>query len=433
MKWKPYPKYKDSGVEWLGEVPEGWEIKSGKYLGVLRGSVAPREEELTHGTEGTMFAKVDDLNQLSAALVLSNTSARVESAVKARRLVLFPKRGAAIFTNKVAVVEGPILFDSNIMGWEIFACHDTSFVAYSLLARRLDDLADVSTVPQINNKHLDPALFTVPSRSEQQLITDFLRRETAKIDTLIGKQERLIELLQEKRQALISYAVTKGLNPNATMKPSGVEWLGEVPAHWTAKRIKWVARMESGHTPDKKIESYWENCDIPWVSLNDTALLRVNDYVDDTAFKVNALGIANSSARLLPQGTVVFSRDATVGLCAITNRVMAVSQHFIAWVCGPEILSEFLLFALRSMDQELERRTMGATVKTIGMPDVRTLVVPVPPVDEQQRIVSHIFNQRERLDTTIRKTQLSIDLIREHRTALISAAVTGKIDVRDAA
>ena len=109
--------------------------------------------------------------------------------------------------------------------------------------------------------------FGFPSLPEQEKIAAFLDYETAKIDALIEKQQRLIELLKEKRQAVISHAVTKGLNPNAPMKDSGVEWLGEVPAHWNVSRIKNIAQLESGHTPDKKIEEYWIDCNIPWVSL----------------------------------------------------------------------------------------------------------------------------------------------------------------------
>jgi type I restriction enzyme S subunit len=219
----------------------------------------------------------------------------------------------------------------------------------------------------------------LPSIEEQRQVTTFLDHQTAKIDALIAEQQRLIELLQEKRQAVISHAVTKGLNPTAPMKDSGVEWLGEVPEHWALKKIKHTARMESGHTPDRKVEAYWVNCDIPWVSLNDTSFLKDNDYISETTHSINELGIQNSSARLLPERVVVFSRDATIGRCAITTRPMAVSQHFIAWVCGEEILPEYLLLRLKSMTQELERLTFGATLKTIGMPDVKTLVTPVPP------------------------------------------------------
>ena len=249
----------------------------------------------------------------------------------------------------------------------------------------------------------------------------------------MAEQQRLIELLKEKRQAVISHAVTKGLNPDAPMKDSGIEWLGEVPAHWEVTKMKWVARMESGHTPDKKVPAYWDDGDIPWVSLNDTGFLKDNDYISETAYAVTQLGIENSSAHLLPAHTVVFSRDATIGRCAITTRAMAVSQHFIGWVCGKAIVPEFLLLRLRSMTGELERLTTGATLKTIGMPEVRTLVTPVPPLREQRAVIAWVSNQTARLDTLTTTAHHAIDLLQERRTALISAAVTGQIDVRPAA
>ena len=249
----------------------------------------------------------------------------------------------------------------------------------------------------------------------------------------MAKKERLIELLQEKRTALITRAVTKGLDPNVPMKDSGVEWLGEIPAHWEVKRIKWAARMESGHTPDKKVDSYWQGGDIPWVSLADTGHLREVDYISNTAVMTTSDGIAHSSAHVLPAGTVLFSRDATVGLCAITRTEMAVSQHFIGWVCSSRLRPEYLLFVLRSMSQDLERLTMGATIRTIGMPDVRSLVTPIPPKAEQDKIVLHVLQQRAQVDSLIAKIHDAIDRLKELRTALISAAVTGKIDVRGGA
>ncbi|MYH29428.1 MAG: restriction endonuclease subunit S [Acidobacteria bacterium] len=272
----------------------------------------------------------------------------------------------------------------------------------------------------------------VPGLLEQRAIADFLDHETAKIDALVAKKERLIELLQEKRTALITRAVTRGLDPNAPMKDSGVEWLGEIPAHWDEKRVKWVARMESGHTPDKKVDAYWTDGDIPWVSLNDTRRLKAHDYISDTKYYTNELGLQNSSARLLPPRSVVFSRDATIGLCAITERAMAVSQHFIAWICGKEVTPEYLLRVFDAMQEELERLTMGATLRTIGMPEVNTLATPVPPADEQERIVGHIQRECVHLDALIAKVQEAIDHLKEFRNALIFAAVTGKIDVRAA-
>jgi type I restriction enzyme S subunit len=260
---------------------------------------------------------------------------------------------------------------------------------------------------------------------------NFLDHETAKIDTLIEKQQQLIKLLKEKRQAVISHAVTKGLNPDVPMRDSGVEWLGKVPKDWTVCRIKQVAKLESGHTPDKKKDEYWVNCTIPWVSLNDSTQLKAVDYITNTAYYLNDKGIENSSARKLPERCVVFTRDASIGLSAITTCEMAVSQHVIAWVCNEQkVIPEYLLLVFYAMKDELDRYTFGATLKTIGMPDVNKLTAAFPDVEAQKIISKQVFSEMKKFDLLVTKAEKAIEIIKERRTALISAAVTGKIDVR---
>jgi type I restriction enzyme, S subunit len=209
----PHPLLKPSGIEWLGEVPEHWAVRPGRRLGRLFGSVSPSEEDFVD-EGGAPFAKVDDLNSLGPDLCLGFAKSRVVgfSSPLKRRFLLFPKRGAAIFTNKVAIAEPGILFDSNLMGWNVDSTNDVKYVAYCLIARRLDDLADVSTVPQINNKHIYPAPFPVPGLPEQRAIADFLDRETRKIDRMVEKVEAAVERLQEYRSALITAAVTGKLD-----------------------------------------------------------------------------------------------------------------------------------------------------------------------------------------------------------------------------
>ncbi len=286
------------------------------------------------------------------------------------------------------------------------------------------------TRDRVSRSFLGSVRVTIPSHLEQETIAAFLDRETAKIDALVAEQEKLIALLKEKRQAVISHAVTKGLDPTVPMKDSGIEWLGEVPAHWDIRRVKDVAKLESGHTPSKTVPEYWEDCDIPWVSLNDSKQLALVDYITDTAIQINSLGLANSSARMLSEGAVVFTRDATIGLAAITTRPMAVSQHLIAWCPSSSIDSLFLLRVFNAMKLYLDAITFGATLKTIGMADVKKLVTPVPPIDEQRAIAAFIDSETAKLDTLTAEAQRAIDLLKERRSALISAAVTGKIDVR---
>lgn len=270
----------------------------------------------------------------------------------------------------------------------------------------------------------------VPPLDEQRAIADFLDEKTATIDGVIAKKERLLGLLDEQRQALITRAVTQGLDPSVPMKDSGYEWMGRVPHHWQVERIKWVAKLESGHTPDKKVAAYWEKCSIPWVSLNDTKAILSNDYISDTSYHVNELGLANSSAHLLPARVVLFTRDATIGAAAITTRSMAVSQHIIAWVCGPRIVPEYLLRVFYSMRSELDRLSFGATIRTIGMGDVLTLTTPLPPVDEQRRIVAFVEESQRRSRGVDTALSAQLRSLREYRQALITAAVTGQLDVR---
>jgi type I restriction enzyme S subunit len=274
----------------------------------------------------------------------------------------------------------------------------------------------------------------IPPLAEQRAIAAFLDRETAKIDALIAEQEKLIELLAEKRQAVISHAVTKGLNPAAPMKPSGIEWLGDVPEHWLVTPIRLVAKLESGHTPSRNHPEYWQDCTVPWFSLADVWQIREagRDTIVETNECISELGIANSAARKLPAGTVMLSRTASVGFSAIMGVEMATTQDFANWVCGPKLAPEYLLQVFRAMKPDFARLMMGSTHNTIYMPDIQSMRCAVPPRSEQAEIVNHVRRTTERTDALIESATQAVELLKERRSALISAAVTGQIDVRNA-
>ncbi|MGW8157394.1 MAG: restriction endonuclease subunit S [Desulfoprunum sp.] len=304
-----------------------------------------------------------------------------------------------------------------------------------ILKTELDTVSTGSTFEAVSVEQVRNVEIYLPcSTSEQETIAKFLDYEIAKIDALISKQQQLIALLKEKRQAVISHAVTKGLNPDAPMNDSGIEWLGEVPAHWEALKIRYVAKLESGHTPSRRVSEYWENCTIPWVTLTDVWQLRSGKqiYISMTNEKVSQIGLNNSSARLLPSGTVILSRTASVGFCGIMKGCMATSQDFANWIC-PEnkILPEYLYFSLLAMKGEFQRLMMGSTHKTIYMPDISELKCALPPFGEQRTIVDNLLDRIGHFDIAEEKADQAIALLKERRTALISAAVTGKIDVRD--
>jgi len=442
-RFKPYPAYKGSGVESLGEIPAHWSVRRLKTIATVE--LSNVDKKTVEGEEPVRLCNYVDVyynDRITAAMEFITATATLEQV---RRFSL--RKGDVLITKDSeswtdiavpAIVEDDL--DRVLCSYHLALVRPNgeelngSFLASAFSAAGPREQFRVSakgiTRFGLGGDEIRTGLFPLPPLLEQRAISAFLDRETTSIDALVAKKERLIELLQEKRAALITRAVTKGLDPSVPMKNSGVEWLGEIPAHWEVERIKWVATMKSGHTPDKKVESYWQGGDILWVSLADTGHLRKVDYIADTAVRTTSEGIANSSAHVLPPGTVVFSRDATIGLCAIVRIGMAVSQHFIGWVCSQRIEPEYLLFVLRAMGQELERLTMGATVRTIGMPDVKSLVMPIPPVGEQRQIVDHTLKERSQIDALIERVSAAVDRLQELRTALISAAVTGKIDVR---
>jgi type I restriction enzyme S subunit len=286
---------------------------------------------------------------------------------------------------------------------------------------------------KVSQGHIRSWLTPTPPAPEQRAIADFLDRKTVAIDALIAKKEFLLALTEERRHATICTLVTKGVAPAARLRDSGHEWMGAIPADWDVARTRHVARLESGHTPSRQHPEYWvpDECTIPWVSLADVWQIREGlvDEIRDTAEKVSPLGVANSAARVLPAGTVIVSRTASVGFSTIIAQPMATTQDFVNWICGPRLRPKYLLYVFRAMRDEFRRLTMGSTHQTIYMPDVARFVTPVPPIPEQDAIVEEIARRLSSLDTMAAAVKAQIVKLREYRQALITAAVTGQLKI----
>ncbi|WP_152551580.1 restriction endonuclease subunit S [Polycyclovorans algicola] len=414
MSFSRYPEYKDSGVEWLGEVPGHWAVTPFKRLLEFQNGSDHKNVEVDHGYpvygSGGVFAYASE----------------------------YLHDGESVLLGRKGTIDRPLhvtgkFWTVDTMYWtRIRATASGRFCYYAATTVPFDYYSTNTALPSMTQSALGAHWVACPLKAEQTAIAAFLDRETGKIDALVAEQEKLIALLKEKRQAVISHAVTKGLNPDAPMKPSGIEWLGDVPAHWTVMPIRLAAKLESGHTPSRNHPEYWENCEVPWFTLADVWQIREQgvEYVYDTKEKVSELGLANSSARLLPKGTVILSRTASVGFSAVMGVDMATTQDFANWICGPTLLPDYLLFVFRSMSGEFRRLMMGSTHNTIYMPDIQAFRFVLPPVDEQQAVVLHVRAMARQFDDLINQAEEATTLLKERRSALISAAVTGQIDVR---
>jgi type I restriction enzyme S subunit len=272
----------------------------------------------------------------------------------------------------------------------------------------------------------------VPPLDEQRAIAAFLDRETARIDALIEKKRRQIELLQEKRAALISHAVTKGLGPTAPMKDSGIDWLGHIPAHWAVIRIGLLCAVGNGSTPSREKPEYWSDESYPWLTsakINEEIIEAADEAVSELAFRECHLPWVRQESVLL----AITGEGQTRGRAALLRCASTISQH-LAYITPRNIRLDapFLWRALQSQYKwlRMESSGTGSTRAALTCEFIRTIKIPLPPPGEQGSIVAYVDRATDKINLLVAKVSLSIDRLREYRTALISAAVTGKLDVR---
>ncbi|MGW6355332.1 restriction endonuclease subunit S [Streptomyces sp. NPDC055092] len=312
---------------------------------------------------------------------------------------------------------------------------DPKYLLHSLraMAPDLKRIATGSTHKTIYMPDIEQLRVPVPPMDEQRRIAEYLDAETARIDTLTQIAQQGKKLLDERRWATVHAAVT-GLGTSEGKKDLGLGWAKSLPERWPVVPLKWIATLGSGHTPSRTKPEYWENCSIPWISLFDVGRMRDarQEKLNETAQQISNLGMANSSACLHPAGTVVLSRTASVGFSTVMGLDMAVSQHFVTWTCSESLSPHYLLHTLRAMRQYFESVQVGTTNVTVFMPDLNAIKVPLPPLDEQEEIVQRIRAQTAQIDALAEKFDRQVNLLTERRQALITAAVTGLIDVSTA-
>lgn len=443
--YKPYPAYKESGIEWIGQVPEHWHVSPFKYHierndgGVWGNDPSGTNDTVVlRSTEQTVDGQwVIDQPALRNLSPNEKQSALLEED----DLVVTKSSGSSLHIGKTTLVTGEVAkldccysnFMLRLRMKHSFLPKLAWYVMNNRLAREQLDLSSNSTtgLANLNGGMIGQLLLAIPPATEQESLVKELGRETTRIDALITKKILFIELLKEKRQALITHAVTKGLDTNVPMRETGVDWIGEVPEHWSVVQVRHVATLGSGHTPSRSRPDWWEDCCIPWFTLADIWQVRREGrrFVTETEEMVSELGIANSSAVVHPAGSVMLSRTASVGFPAIMGCAMATSQDFAVWRCGSRVVNEYLYLVLLGMKQELSRLMIGSTHKTIYMPDIEAFRMPLPPVEQQKEIIKYVGSELQRIDSVIAKTQRSIDLLKERRAAFITAAVTGQIDL----
>jgi type I restriction enzyme S subunit len=443
VSFKPYPKYKESGVEWLGKVPEHWEVRRLRQIGpLLKGSGGTKEDIVESGVPCVRYG--DLYTTHSYFIRQARTFVTAERAADyfpiRRGDVLFAASGedlAEIGRSAVNLIEAEAVCGGDTVVLRPNGRTVPAFLGYAcdcwVAKAQKAAMGRGTTVKHIYPDELKRLVIFVPSLDEQAFVASFLDHETAKIDALIAEQQRLIELLQEKRQAVISHAVTKGLNPDAPMKDSRIEWLGQVPEHWEIVRLGHRGRLQNGlsiggeafgagdpfvsygdvykntvvpNTPSGLVQSTADDQDKYGLEVGDVLFTRTSESADD-------IGVAATCLRAIPRSTFAgflirfrpYPGTLDPGYSKYLFRNQGVQGHFAG--------------------------TMNLVTRaSLSQGELRSLPICVPPIPEQVLISAALDERVEQLRVLTADTESAISLLQERRSALISAAVTGQIDVR---
>jgi len=449
VKLPAYPGYKPSGIEWLGSVPEHWTICPLKYLcrrSALYGANIPAEEYSSDGVRFLRTTDIDDLGQLQSGGVFIER-------VQAEGYVL---SDGDILLSRSGTIGRAFVYSSARHAESAYAGYLVRFVPSGRLNSRfmfyftkctpfrdwLDTQVIASTIGNVNGQKYAQCPIPVPKRAEQDGIADFLDRHTTRIDTVVAKDRALMDRLREKRAALISRTVTRGLSPDAARaagldpypkyKPSGTEWLGDLPEHWALNRLKFLLTEPLKYGANEAAEM--DDRDLPrYVRITD---VDENDSLRDETFRSLPHDVA--APYLLRDGDLLFARSGATagktflyrtrwGACAYAGYL--IRARIDRKKGSPEFIRYFTASA--SYWQWLASAFIQATIQNVSAERYASLWLPVPPLPEQLAIAHFLDRETAKIQRMVATIETAIERLQEYRTALITAAVTGKIDVRE--
>ncbi len=434
MSFSKYPEYKDSGVEWLGEVPAHWEVSRLKFFGELITGITPPSEDLSNYSEaGWPWIRPDDLDdqggsvQASKFLTDQGWSYCRPVASMSTLVCCIGSIGKLGYTVEVTCTNQQIT--------AIQPFYDARYLFYLVCASKseLDLRATGNVLRILNAERLGNVPAPMPSVDESAQIATFLDQETARIDALIEEQQRLIELLKEKRQAVISHAVTKGLDPDVPMKDSGVEWLGQVPAHWDVKRLRYAIELNPSKSEVRSLAPGTPVTFIPMESIGEDGTLSLDQTrpIDEvlagyTYAREGDVAIAKITP-CFENGKGAVMRNLEQGIAFGTTELIVMRPK------GSLTTSDYLYRISTSESfRALGESEMYGAGGQKRVPDnfVRNFAIAWPPYEDQLMIQAFLDQETARIDALVKEAESAIELLQERRSALISAAVTGKIDVR---
>jgi type I restriction enzyme S subunit len=429
-----YDKYKPSGVEWIGAMPEHWEVKKIKYSDEIIMGQSPSSDDYSYAENGLPFIQGNaEFSELHPKPKLWCSSANKIALIDDILLSVRAPIGAVNIANqKIGIGRGLCLIRPKF--------HHKKYLYYFILfsTDELNSIGTGSTYTAVSAEEVKNLFILNPSADEQTAIANYLDEKTAQIDSLIGNKEKLIELLKEERTAVINQAVTRGIDPHVKRKASGIDWLGNIPEHWEVKNLKYLLKSTKDALKPGPFGSDLKNSDL---TLNGNYKVYTQRNIIENNFEIGEDFISDYKFELLKafeifENDVLITSRGTIGRAAIFPKGL---QKGILHPC----LIRLQIDQLKTQNQWLtlyfnessyfienvKLNSNSTVIDVIYGYTLRDVLIPLPPLEEQNQIVQHIETETKRIDSTISKIKKEIELLQEYRTALISEVVTGKIKV----
>jgi type I restriction enzyme S subunit len=429
---KTYETYKDSGVQWIGEIPSHWELlnlrKKPFNFEVGKREQTKLKEVVSIGGEHIQEERffLDNLKYVSLEFFENAKNGKIKKGD-----ILLVKDGATIGK---AMFVNSLPFEKMMLNEHVYKIESKKFFYYIIQSAETQyqfwKNNQSSAQESITSNTLKSFVFCWPNEKEQIAIAEYLDKKTAEIDQLIAEKKQLVELYKEEKTALINQAVTKGVKPNVKLKESGIEWLGDIPEHWVIKKLNWCFKtIGSGTTPKTGNQDYYFNGTHNWLltgDLNDGEIHKTTKKITD-----KALNDYSSLKEYEKNSVVIAMYGATIGKLGVLKIPTTVNQACCVLSEPTHLNYDFTFFLLLSARQEIINMSYGGGQPNISQELLKQFKIQVPPKEEQTEIIQHIEKESERIDAKIAKAEQYINLLTEYRTALISEVVTGKIKVID--
>lgn len=424
---KRYESYKDSGQQWLGKIPSHWNMKRLRLL-LIENTCNDFNEHtniLLQFKYGEIVRKPNQYESIEEATAIGNYTKVAPQDIMINGLNL----NYDFISQRVAQVKESGIITAAYISLRPTVLADSKYYTYllkSMDAKKMFHGMGRGIRLTLSYNELKNHFIPYPPKNEQNIIVAYLDKTTSEIDKAIAQQQRMIDLLNERKQIIIQQAVTKGLNPNSKMKNSGVEWIGQVPEHWEIMRLKRCAAVKTGCTPSTKELKYYESQDINWFTPEDIG----NDRICEAQKKVSYIAKQEGACKVFPSHIVYFvGIGASIGKVSYCDIEASANQQINAIIPNHRVNYKFLSYCLKTQKEEIFLTANTVTLPIINQERTGSLLIPIPPLFEQQQIIDHIEKQIACIDKAIAKQQQTIDLLKERKQIVINDAVTGKIKV----